>query len=66
MTPKYPNVEVELTNQDGNAFAILARVRRALRKNKVLPREIKQFVKEATAGDYDNLLQTIFQWVNVN
>lgn len=32
MAAKYPDVEVELCGQDGNAFAILGRVARALRQ----------------------------------
>ena len=50
---------VELTGNDGNAFAILGRVRRAiLRSNH--PELAEQFIQEATAGDYDHLLVTCF------
>jgi hypothetical protein len=31
MTPKYPNITVQLTGSDGNAFAVLGRVLAALR-----------------------------------
>jgi hypothetical protein len=31
MTPKYPEIQVQLTNTDGNAFAVLGHVHRALR-----------------------------------
>ena len=63
--PKYPDVEVTLVGMDGNAFAILGRVRAALRKAKVDEEEIKAYIKEATAGDYDHLLRTTIQYVEV-
>lgn len=55
---------VELTGHDGNAFAILCRVRRAiLRSNH--PELAEVFITEATSGDYDNLLATCFRYVSV-
>ena len=56
---------VELLGHDGNAFAILGRVRRAiLRSNH--PELADQFLQEATAGDYDHLLATCFIYVTVD
>ena len=55
---------VELVGHDGNAFAILGRVRRAiLRSNH--PELADQFVQDATTGDYDHLLATCFIYVTV-
>lgn len=62
---KYPNVKVRLVGQDGNAFAIMASVKRALKKAKVDEAEISQYLAEAMSGDYDNLLRTTMNWVNV-
>lgn len=62
--PKY-DVTVKLLGQNGNAFFILGRVIDALKKAKASPDEIKAFREEATAGDYDHLLQTCMKWVNV-
>jgi len=62
--PKY-NIEVQLSGEDGNAFAILAKVRKALRDGRVAGYEIEAFTDEATAGDYDHLLATVMRWVNV-
>jgi len=64
--PKYPDVEVQLTGEDGNAFAIMGAVGKALRRAGVSKEEIDQFNKEAMSGDYDNLLQTAMKWVDVN
>lgn len=64
--PKYENVMVKLSNEDGNAFAILGRVQKALRRAGVPQTEIDQFLSEATAGDYDSLLQTVMSWVDTS
>lgn len=66
MTPKYPDIEVQLTGEDGNAFAILGKVNRAMRKANIPKQEIDNYMKEAMSNDYDNLLQTTMKWVNVN
>jgi len=53
MTPKYPDVTVQLTGNDGNAFAIMGACRKAARRAKVSAEEIDLFMKEATFSDYD-------------
>lgn len=65
MDIKHPNVKVQLVGRDGNAFAIIARVRHALREAGISEAEIKAFTDEAMARDYDNLLVTCMKWVNV-
>jgi len=64
MEPKYPLIKVKLTGEDGNAFAILGRVTKALRNARVPVEERKKFQAEATATDYNNVLQTVMKWVN--
>ena len=66
MQPKYPNIRVKLVGRDGNAFAILGRVQEALRRGKVPQEERDVFIKEATSGDYNNLLATCMKWVDVD
>lgn len=66
MTIKYPDTKVKLTGTDGNAFAIIGRVKEALRKDGVPKIIIEDFVEEATSGDYDNVLQTCMKWVDVS
>lgn len=63
---KYPNIEVQLTGQDGNAFNLLGIVQSAMRKNKVPQEEINKFLEEAMGGDYNNLLCTCCDWVSVH
>lgn len=63
--PKYPEITVQLTGQDGNAFMVIGTVKASLRKAGVDKAEQNAFVEEATSGDYDHLLQTCMKWVNV-
>lgn len=62
---KYPGVVVQLSDEDGNAFAILGRVRRAMRRYGVDPSELTEFTNEASSGDYGHLLRTCAEWVTV-
>jgi hypothetical protein len=59
----YPNVKVKLVGEDGNAFAIMARVGSALKKAGVSQEEISQYYAESKSGDYDHLLRTAMKWV---
>lgn len=63
---KYPDIDVQLTGEDGNAYAIMGSVRDALRRGGVDQAEQALFLEEATAGDYDHLLRTCMAWVNVS
>jgi hypothetical protein len=63
---KYPEIKVQLTGTDGNAFAIMGAVQKALRKAGVPQTELDEYYKESTSGDYDWLLQTAMRWVSVS
>jgi hypothetical protein len=65
MPPKYPDITVSLVGGDGNAFAILGAVKKALRRGGVDQAECDAFFDETTSGDYDHLLQTAMRWVEV-
>jgi hypothetical protein len=60
------DIEVNLVGEDGNAFAILGRCTKAMRRGGVPKSDIDTFLKEATSGDYDHLLQTVMRWVKVS
>lgn len=62
MDPKYPDIEVELVGHDGNAFVVMGRVAKALRRTGHAD-EIAEFQKECMSDDYDHLLQTCMKWV---
>lgn len=56
---------VQLTDEDGNAFGILGRVRRAITRSNH-PELADAFLTEATSGDYDHLLRTCMRYVTVD
>ena len=64
--PRYPEVVVRLSGEDGNAFSILGRVRAALAQAGADKRELAEFFAEATSGDYDHLLRVVMDWVEVS
>lgn len=66
MSVLYPEVRVPLTGEDGNAFSILARVSRELKRAGVPREEVAEFHAEATSGDYDHLLRTVLRWVDAS
>jgi hypothetical protein len=66
MAPKFPHVEVELVGQDGNAFAILGSVQRAMRQAGVDKTDIDAMMAEAQSDDYNHLLQTVMATVSVS
>lgn len=65
-TPLYPEIVVPMVGEDGNAFAVLGRVQRALKRAGVPAAELDAFRAEATSGDYDALLATVMRWVDVS
>ena len=62
---KYPDIHVKLSGRDGNAFFILGTVLRALKQAKVPKEETDAFITEAKSGDYNHLLKTVCEWVDV-
>lgn len=66
MKIKHPEIEVKLVGRDGNAFAILGAVSKALKDGGVPEEEVQEFMTEATSGDYNHLLQTAIKWVDVS
>ncbi len=64
MKPKY-DISVKLIGENGNAFNIIGKVRKEMKRNGVSNDEIDKFLNEAMSGDYDNLLRTCMKYVNV-
>ena len=62
---KYPHITVQLTGNDGNAFAIMGAVRKALLADGVDYDEISEYMNDSMSGDYDHLLQVAMKWVDV-
>ena len=63
---KHPDINIPLVGQDGNAFAILGRVKRIMRRAGLPDSEWEAFHAEATSGNYDNLLLTVMKWFSVD
>lgn len=63
--PKYPHVEVQLSTEDGNAFAIVSRVSRALRQAGVDADEIDEYKRLAMSGTYEDILRVTTETVVV-
>jgi hypothetical protein len=71
---RFPNCTAKLLGEDGNAFAILGKVRRVLNRHLRYDLgwdaaraavEVERYTNEAKAGDYGHLLRTTMEWVEV-
>ena len=58
------DLKVKLVGTDGNAFALMGRVTAALRKGGY-GNLVEEFQTKAMSGDYDNLLLTCCEYVEV-
>ncbi len=58
--------KVTLVGEDGNSFAIMGTVQKALRKAGADKEYIDSYFDEATAGDYDHLIQVTMEYVEVS
>ena len=61
---KRPHVKLE--GEDGNVFAILARVRSALREVGWTKAEIAEATDDMMAGDYDALIRAVCYYCEVD
>ena len=56
---------VKLVGEDGNAFSIMGRVKKALKRAGADKEYIDEYLSEATSGDYDHLLVVSMGYVDV-
>jgi hypothetical protein len=66
MTEPREKPTVKLVGTDGNAFSILGRVQKALRQAGADEEYVQKYQKEATSGNYDNLLMVTMDYVHVD
>lgn len=59
------DVKVQLSGNDGNAFAIMGAVKKALKQAGATREELDEYLKDSMSGDYDNLLRVAAKWVKV-
>jgi hypothetical protein len=62
--PLYPDVKVQLTGSDGNAFMVIGLVSKAMRKSGLPQKAVDDFKKEAMSSDYNNLLAICMKYVD--
>ena len=58
--------KVKLVGEDGNAYAVMGTVSRALRKAGADKEYVNKYYSEAMSGDYDNLLRVSMEYVDVS
>jgi hypothetical protein len=67
--PKYPDIVVPMLGEDGNAFAVMGRAKRAIQRSGLDREERKrvldEYMAEAMSGDYDHLLATTMDYFEV-
>lgn len=66
MEPKYPQVNVQLVGEDGNAFSIMGHVMREMKYAGLTLEQRQEYQREAMSGDYNHLLQTTMKYVEVS
>ena len=65
MEPRYPDITVPLSGEDGNIFFIIGRTRRLMNRAGLPREEMDAFSKEVMdAESYDKALQTVMKWVH--
>lgn len=62
--PEHLRPECQLIGTDGNAFALIGTVSRCL-KRAGFPEKAHEFLHRAMQGDYDHVLQTIMDYVEI-
>ncbi len=62
---KHPEITVQLSGQDSNAFMILGLCKKAMQRAHLPQDEIDQFMKEAMSGNYNHLLATAMTWFDI-
>lgn len=65
MTEEKIKPTVRLSETNGNAFAIMGKVIRALKKSGYSKEQICLYQEQSMDGDYSNLLRVAMEWVNV-
>ena len=53
------------TPNDGNAYSVMGSVQKAMKSAGATKEELATYWEEATAGDYDNLIQVSMRYVEL-
>jgi ribosomal protein S9 len=60
------DVAVKLTGTDGNAYAVMGAVSKALKKAGATKEQVDAYMAESMSGDYNHLIATACDWVEVS
>jgi len=63
--PSKTGLKLQLIGEDGNAFFILGKASKAMKRARFPQEEIDQYMSEARSGDYNNLLAVTTEWFDV-
>lgn len=61
---RYPAITAKVIGRDGNALAVMGAVKRALQSAGVGDAEVEEFLMQAMAGSYTDLLRVCLEWVD--
>jgi hypothetical protein len=65
--PKFDaQLDIDLLGPEGNAFVVLAKMRRVLESAGASKNDIDDFMEDATTNNYDHLLEVCREWVWFN
>jgi hypothetical protein len=57
--------EIDLSQVDGNAYAIMGAAQRILKQAGATPEELNEYLKESMSSDYEHLVETVGKWLVV-
>jgi hypothetical protein len=57
--------EIDLSQVDGNAYAIMGAAQRILKQAGATPEELSEYLKESMSSDYEHLVETVGKWLVV-
>jgi hypothetical protein len=57
--------EIDLSQVDGNAYAIMGAAQRILKQAGATPEEVKEYLDESMSSDYEHLVATVGKWLVV-
>ena len=57
--------EIDLSQVDGNAYAIMGAAQRILKRAGATPEELEEYLKDSMSSDYEHLVETVGKWLVV-
>jgi hypothetical protein len=64
--PRYPEIHVQLESFRGNPWATLGAVSAEMVRSGAPESDIQEFVRDASGGTYDHMVETARAWVTVD